>query len=85
MTACRTEVVGALLELVGALEAGGTSSADLRLAAHDDALWAQLVSFSGSKRIKVGREGSGGLPDVGVGGDQGVRTQAQRMRVCVYF
>lgn len=54
VSSCRAEMVAAGLELTSALEAGGAgSNADVRLAAHDDAVWARLVSFTGNKRMKV--------------------------------
>ncbi|EFJ50776.1 hypothetical protein VOLCADRAFT_88639 [Volvox carteri f. nagariensis] len=48
VSSCRAELVAALVELVSALEAGGAgNNADVRLAAHDDAVWARLSTFAG--------------------------------------
>nr|BCL66167.1 hypothetical protein [Volvox reticuliferus]BCL66235.1 hypothetical protein [Volvox reticuliferus] len=54
VSACRNEMVAALMELVTALEEGGPAAGvDVRLAAHDDAVWARLVTFSGSTKCKM--------------------------------
>nr|BCL66097.1 hypothetical protein [Volvox africanus] len=64
VSACRTEMVSALLELVSALEAGGAAAnADVRLAVHDDAVWARFVTFSGRKGCKMSATQQRGLVD----------------------